>query len=149
MKRFQIRSELWKETCPIVFHSFCKAIIFSVVSFQSVLSFKASAFSQSLRFFSKFSSISLFMALKNSDFLAKNTLQAARKRSKILVLCFLGVKPIVFHFFCISKTSLAFFSQSLALFNNVQSILSTASQRAVFSCRFTSSFSFCSSKNWT
>ena len=50
-KRFQTASEYFLGTAPMVFHSFCKAMNILVVGFQSVLSLRDSAFSQSSIFF--------------------------------------------------------------------------------------------------
>src|SRR5574344_1022836 len=84
-------------TIPIVFHSFCNAISSSLVFFHSVLSLRASAFSQRALFFSAFSANFSFSSLRYLAFLPKKSSHAARKRSKILTFIFCGAKPIVFH----------------------------------------------------
>ena len=73
---------------PMVFHSFCNLVSASAVAFQSVLSFRASAFSQSAFFFSRFSFIPSLSALKNSPFFLKKSSQAWRKRSNIFTFIF-------------------------------------------------------------
>ena len=67
---------------------------------HSVLSLRASTFSQRAVFFSRFSLREAFMLLTNSALALKNASQVLRKRSKIFVFIFLGVNPIVFHSAC-------------------------------------------------
>ena len=50
MKRFHTASECFLATGPMFFHSFWSLVRISAVSFQSVLSFRASAFSQNAFF---------------------------------------------------------------------------------------------------
>ena len=88
MKRFHTASEYFLATGPMVFHSFCNLVSASAVAFQSVLSFRASAFSQSAFFYSRFSFIPSLSALKNSPFFLKKSSQAWRKRSNIFTFIF-------------------------------------------------------------
>ena len=96
-KSFQRRSPSFLGTVPMVFHSFCSAMILSLVDFQSVESASAFAFSTSTRFFSAFSAKRFLISLKYSAFRPKKSSQAVRKRSKIFTFIFCGAKPIVFH----------------------------------------------------
>lgn len=88
MKRFHTASECFLATGPIVFHSFWSLVRISAVSFQLVLSFKASAFSQRTFFFSRLAAMVSFTDLKKAAFRRKNSSQAARKRSNILTFIF-------------------------------------------------------------
>ena len=133
-------------TIPIVFHSFCRAMSLSDVFFQSVESFNACAFSTSscLRF--AFSAYFSFSSLKYSPFFVKNSSHAARKRSKILVFIFWGVKPMVFHSCCKAMISFDWLSQSPVFLRSCLTMSSTFSQSAVFLTRFSSSSARISSK---
>ena len=146
MKRFHTASECFLATGPIVFHSFWSLVRASAVAFQSVLSFKASAFSHSAFFFSRFSFIPSFKLLKNSPFFLKKSSHAWRKRSNIFTFIFWGAKPIVFHLFCNAITSWVLFSQAENVFSSLYSIASTISQITVFWSRLCCSVSFSASK---
>src|SRR5574344_202867 len=97
MKRFQIASDCFFGTGPTLFHSFWRLVSNAAVSFQSVLSLRASAFSHNSFFFSRLFDMFSFKPLQNAPFLEKNSSQAGLKRSKILTFIFCGAYPIVFH----------------------------------------------------
>ena len=139
-------SECFLGTGPIVFHSFWSLVSVSAVAFQSVLSFKLSAFSQRAFFFSRFSFIPSFKVLKNSPFFLKKSSQAWRKRSNIFTFIFCGAKPIVFHLVCRAITSWVLFSHAENVFSSSYSIDSTISQITVFWSRLCCSASFNASK---
>jgi len=119
MNRFQIASEYFLATGPTVFHSFWSLVSSSAVAFQSVLSFRASAFSHKARFFSRFPFMPSFRDLKNSPFFWKNSSQALRKRSNIFTFIFCGAKPMVFHLFCKAMISWVLFSQEAKLVSSL------------------------------
>ena len=146
MKRFHIWSEYFLETGPIVFHSFCNATNVSVVSFQSVLSFRLSAFSHKTRLASKFLDMSSFTDLKNSAFCLKKLSHDSLKRSKSWLFTFLEANPNVFHSSCMAMISFVFSSHAANDFNEAVSIASIFSQRAILPSSFFFSFSFCDSK---
>ena len=133
-------------TGPISRHCFWRSAIFSAVSFQSVLSFRASACSHRAVFFSRFAVISVLACLKNSPLRLKNASHAARKRSKIFWFCLAGAKPMSFHFFCRASTSWVLSFQLWKVVSLSYSIPSRSSQITVFWSRFSFSFSLSCSK---
>ena len=125
-------SECFFCTGPMVFHSFCSLVNFSAVTFQSVLSFKASACSHNAFFRSRLLLSSSFNILKCSAFRLKKSSHALRNRSNIFTFIFCGANPMVFHLACSAMISFVLFSQSRNVFNLSYSVASTISQITVF-----------------
>ena len=88
MKRFHTASEYFLATGPMVFHSFCNLVSASAVAFQSVLSFRASAFFAKCFLLFQIFVHSFFERFEEFSFLLKKSSQAWRKRSNIFTFIF-------------------------------------------------------------
>lgn len=145
MKRFQTASECLRATDPIVFHSFCKAIIFSVVLFQSVLSFNASAFHTRLFQCEILFHLVLYILVEFA-FAVEINVAGCAETFEYLHVRFLRGEADRFPFVLQGNYFLIFSSQSLNDFKAGKSMFSICSQMAVLASRFSCSFAFNPSK---
>ena len=146
MKRFHTASLCFFTTGPTVFHSFCSSTRASVVFFQSVESFRASAFSHNSVFLARFAANWSFISLKNSAFLAKNSSHDFLKRANSSEFSFLAAKPIFFHSACNSIIWFVALSQAAYDLNSSGFIDSIFSHNASFASALLFSCSFRFSK---